>query len=250
MTTEHKNFEPNSSLKGKPYKAKNVRSARGNKAREKLKTAAMKALEKVGYNQLRVIDVTEEAGVAAGLFYHYFDDLKTLTLEVLTDFLERFTEIEPGKSVENKDDLFSLYLRHFELAVDNYSRHPGLMRCLLQFSDEVPEFHERRRESTQHQMNWLARALPKMFPDSQLAEEEAMLMVCALAGTSEILLRNYYISREPALRACKLNNAEMAEFLTIMFYRGLMLESPPREKLRFSNKLTKVTHEFLLRRIT
>ena len=250
MKTENKNSRAKTSLNGKSTMPKNARSARGTKARGKLKIAAMKALEKVGYNQLRVIDVTEEAGVAAGLFYHYFDDLKTLTLEVLTDFLARFTEIETGKNVQNKDDLFALYLEHFELAVKNYSRHPGLMRCLLQFSDQVPEFHELRRESTQRQMNWLAKALPKMFPESGLAEEEAMLMVGALAGMSEILLRNYYITKDPALRACKLTNSEMAEFLTVMFYRGLMLESPPTGKLRFSGKLAKVSQEFLLPRIT
>ena len=51
-------------------------SARGEIARAKLKRAAMTVMEKTGYHGMRISDVTTEAGVAAGLFYHYFNDLK------------------------------------------------------------------------------------------------------------------------------------------------------------------------------
>jgi len=222
-------------------KPKQARSARGAQAREKLKAAAMRVLEKVGYHQMRVTDVTKEAGVAAGLFYHYFDDLKSLTLEVLTDFLERFIDIEEIESGVKKDDWYRLYLSHFEMFVDIYAKHPGLMRCLLQLSDEIPEFHEVHRQSTLRQMHWLSRALPKIFPESGMTQEESLLMVSALSGMSESILREYYITRDPALRQCELSNEEMAEFLAMMLYRGLFLTNPPAEKLRFADKLAKVS---------
>ena len=53
-----------------------TKSAKGEQARRKLKRAAMVVMERVSYNDMRVTDVTKEAGVAAGLFYHYFKDLK------------------------------------------------------------------------------------------------------------------------------------------------------------------------------
>ena len=59
-------------------------SARGEVARAKLKRAAMTVMEQTGYHGMRIHDVTTEAGVAAGLFYHYFKDLKSLTLEAVT----------------------------------------------------------------------------------------------------------------------------------------------------------------------
>ena len=71
-----------------------ARSARGEQARARLKEAAARVLERVGYRQMRVVDVTREAGVASGLFYHFFPDLKTLTIEVLQDFMQRFEAIE------------------------------------------------------------------------------------------------------------------------------------------------------------
>lgn len=240
MATKTKTTSTARKGKAETTKPKQARSARGAQAREKLKTAAMTVLEKVGYHQMRVTDVTKEAGVAAGLFYHYFDDLKSLTLEVLTDFLKRFEAIEEIESGVDKEDWFGLYLSHFEIFVDNYAKHPGLMRCLLQLSDEMPEFHEMHRQSTLHQMHWQSRVLPKIFPESGLSQEESLLMVSALGGMSESLLREYYISRDPALRECELSNAEMAEFLAVMFYRGMFLANPPAEKLRFADKLSKV----------
>ena len=60
-------------------------SAKGEKARAKLKAAALVVMQQVGFHKMRITDVTQEAGVASGLFYHYFDDLKSLTLEVLGD---------------------------------------------------------------------------------------------------------------------------------------------------------------------
>ncbi|MCB1674707.1 MAG: TetR/AcrR family transcriptional regulator [Halioglobus sp.] len=209
----------------------------------------MTVLERVGFHQLRVSDVTDEAGVAAGLFYHYFDDLQSLTLEVLTDFLQRLEAVDEIERGLDSEDLYSVYLAHFELAVENYSRHPGLMRCLLQLSDEVPEFHELRRQSALRQMHWLSRRLPKMFPASQLADGEALLVVESLVGMSETLLREYYIAKDAALNACQLSNAEMAEFLTVMFYRGLLLESPPGRKLRFAKKLARVSKADMVSRV-
>ena len=66
--------------------AKSAKSAKGERARAGLKAACLRVLERQGYHKMRIADVTQEAGVAQGLFYHYFKDLKSLTLEVLTDF--------------------------------------------------------------------------------------------------------------------------------------------------------------------
>ena len=70
-----------------------TRSARGARARARLKAAALVVLEREGYHKMRIADVTREAGVAQGLFYHYFTDLKSLTLEVLTDFANPATDL-------------------------------------------------------------------------------------------------------------------------------------------------------------
>jgi AcrR family transcriptional regulator len=51
---------------------------RGLKSRERLKQAARAVLNEQGYRSLRVQDVTARAGVASGLFYRYFHDLREI----------------------------------------------------------------------------------------------------------------------------------------------------------------------------
>jgi hypothetical protein len=64
-----------------------------------------------------------------------------------------------------------------------------------------------------------------------------MMVAYTLAGTGETILRDYYINREGVLVDESLSVDEMAELITVMFYRGLFLENPPTEKLRYTTNL-------------
>lgn len=217
-----------------------ARSARGQLARKKLKEATEKVLERVGYHKMRVVDITQEAGVATSLFYHYFPDLKTIALEVLMDFvegLEAFDKIEEGLS---KGDWYGRILAHNRLYVDKYASHPGIMRCLLQVSDEVPEFDVLFRESTIRQVKSMANSIRHMFPEARLNEQDTVLFVYSVAGIAEMLLRGYYISKDSALTSKTMTNAEVAELLSVVMYRALFIENPPSDRLHYSRKLEKI----------
>lgn len=195
-------------------------------------------LERVGYRQMRVTDVTAEAGVAAGLFYHYFPDLKTLTIEVLRDFMARFEAIEEIEAGVARGDWFARSLAHNRLVVQSYARSPGIMRCMVQMGDEAPEFAEIWRSSYYRRLELLVRALPRLFPDADFTASEARLVTTLLAGIGEHLLSEYYIARVPTLRAMELAEDEMAEWVTVMFHRALFLENPPAARLHYAAKLT------------
>ena len=220
-----------------PAQRKQARSPRGRKAREKIKQAALVALEQVGYHKLRVADVTDEAGVAAGLFYHYFPDLCSLTLEVLEDFVALSLNIEAIERDVPKGDWYERMLAHNRLVAAGYAERPGLTRCLLQLADEDPGFSQLLRRNFIQQLSWLVKLMPKLFPQAQLREHQALMVVYTLAGMGEAVLRDYYVNREPALVAEPLQVEEMAELLTVMFYRGLFLQNPPPEKLSYTRNL-------------
>jgi AcrR family transcriptional regulator len=131
-----------------------ARSAKGERARAGLRDACLRVLERQGYHKMRIADVTQEAGVAQGLFYHYFKDLKTLTLEVLTDFASASNDpLEIEKDVP-KGDWYARIYAHNLVIVRSYARRPGVMRCLLQLADEDKAFgglltrRNRRRATT------------------------------------------------------------------------------------------------------
>ncbi len=65
-----------------------------------------------------------------------------------------------------------------------------------------------------------------------------MMVVYTLAGTGETILRDYYVNREAVLVEKELAAEEMAELITVFFYRGLFLENPPAEKLIYTENLT------------
>ena len=70
---------------------------RGLRSRERLKGAARELLNEQGFRSLRVQDVTERAGVATGLFYRYFHDLREIVAEISRDFFaELLPDVDPA----------------------------------------------------------------------------------------------------------------------------------------------------------
>ncbi|MBT4521742.1 MAG: TetR/AcrR family transcriptional regulator [Halieaceae bacterium] len=209
-------------------------SPKGERARAKLKAAALLVLEEVGYHRMRIADVTGRAGVASGLFYHYYPDLKSLTLEVLEDFVAHSRRVEDIEKDVPQGDWYARILAHNLLVVQSYAQRPGIMRCLLQLADSDEDFARMLRRNFVHQLRWLTRQMPKLFPAAAMSEHQAMMVVYTLAGTGETILRDYYVNRDEVLTDPGLGIEQMAELIAVMFYRGLFLENPPAEKLHYT----------------
>jgi len=212
-------------------------SPRGEAARARLKRAALKVMEETGYHRVRIHDITTEAGVAAGLFYHYFKDLKSLVLEVLDDYIAESRNVEVIEQGIAKGDWYSRMYVHFELVVNSYAERPGLMRCLLQMADEDAAFAAKIRRGYVEQLNWLVQRMDKLFPRAEFEPHQAFLVIYTLASSGEMILRDYFINRDEQLHAKPLERAELTELLTVMFYRGIFLQHPTEEKLLYSKNL-------------
>lgn len=217
--------------------AKKPLSPRGAKARARLMKAALVVLERQGYHKMRITDVTREAGVAQGLFYHYFSDLKSLTLEVLGEFARAGHDPEQVEKDVEPGDWYGRIYAHNLVVVRSYARRPGVMRCLLQLADEDPEFGRTLRDSYREQLMWLVEQMPRLFPGVTFRRHQALMVVYALAGIGEGLMREYFINQSQTLRASELGTEEFAELLTTMFYRALFLQHPDSEKLDYTRNL-------------
>jgi len=221
----------------KPVKTPAARSARGERARAGLKDAALAVLERDGYHKMRIADVTAEAGVAQGLFYHYFKDLKSLTLEVLTDYATASNDpLEIEKNV-TRGDWYARIYAHNLVIVRSYARRPGVMRCLLQMADEDEAFSGLLRENYRNQLMWLVDLMPKLFPRVRFRKHQALMVVYALAGIGEGLMREYFINESRTLRAADLSVEEFTELLSTMFYRALFLRHPDQKQLKYTRNL-------------
>jgi AcrR family transcriptional regulator len=213
-------------------------SARGERARAGLKQAALTVLERDGYHKMRIADVTGQAGVAQGLFYHYFKDLKSLTLEVLTDYAMASNDPQAIEKNVPRGDWYGRIYAHNLVIVRSYAKRPGVMRCLLQLADEDEVFSGMLRENYRNQLMWLVDLMPKLFPQVRFKKHQALMVVYALAGIGEGLIREYFINESRTLRAAELSVEEFAELLTTMFYRALFLQNPDDKQLKYTRNLT------------
>jgi AcrR family transcriptional regulator len=218
-------------------KSPGVRSARGERARAGLKEAALVVLERDGYHRMRIADVTAQAGVAQGLFYHYFKDLKSLTLEVLTDYATASNDpLQIEKNV-SRGDWYARIYAHNLVIVRSYAKRPGVMRCLLQMADEDEVFSGFLRENYRNQLMWLVELMPKLFPEVRFRKHQALMVVYSLAGIGEGLMREYFINESKTLRAADLSVEQFTELLTTMFYRALFLQHPNEKQLKYTRNL-------------
>ncbi len=201
--------------------------SRGRATRERLKAAARRMLERKGYSQLTVADVTQEAGVAAGLFHRYFPDLRTLATEILGEVLAELGDTARHEQGVARGDWMSRIRAHLLPSVANHALRPGLVRAMNQLADEYRPFRAQLRSFYQAQLELLSAQLPRLYRGAALAPSEALLLAYALGGISEAALRERYVLRNPALRDLSLTPEAMADWLAVLFYRALFAANPP-----------------------
>jgi TetR/AcrR family fatty acid metabolism transcriptional regulator len=92
--------------------------------------AAVRVFARQGFHTCRVSDIADEAGVAYGLVYHYFDSkdqiLDTLFLE-RWDILLRAIEQVDGDEVTAREKLYAIT----SFIVDSYRHDPDLMKVII-----------------------------------------------------------------------------------------------------------------------
>jgi TetR/AcrR family fatty acid metabolism transcriptional regulator len=111
------------------------RPARGNhrggaEKRRLILDAAMRVFARRGFHACRVSDVADEAGVAYGLVYHYFDSkeeiLNTLFTERWQLMLRAIEEID-SRPVSAREKLAAVAA----FIVDSYRHEPDLMKVII-----------------------------------------------------------------------------------------------------------------------
>jgi TetR/AcrR family fatty acid metabolism transcriptional regulator len=92
--------------------------------------AAVRVFARQGFHHCRVSDVADEAGVAYGLVYHYFDSkeeiLNTLFLERWQIMLDAMGEID-ARDLPARDKLRSVA----GFIIDSYRHDPDLMKVII-----------------------------------------------------------------------------------------------------------------------
>ena len=107
------------------------RAGEGVDKRRLILDAAIRVFAREGFHHCRVSDVADEAGVAYGLVYHYFDSkeeiLNRLFLERWQLMLDAIVEIDSRREVSARDKLYAVA----SFIIDSYRHEPELMKVII-----------------------------------------------------------------------------------------------------------------------
>jgi TetR/AcrR family transcriptional regulator, fatty acid metabolism regulator protein len=114
------------------------RSIAQEEKRRQILDAAVRVFARSGYHSCRVGDITEEAGVAHGLLYHYFKSkdevLEAVFRDAWGDVLEAF------KGIEDSDETPREQLGHVAaILLRSWRRDPDLVRVLVREIGRSPQ---------------------------------------------------------------------------------------------------------------
>jgi TetR/AcrR family fatty acid metabolism transcriptional regulator len=92
--------------------------------------AAIRVFARQGFHTCRVSDIADEAGVAYGLVYHYFQSkdevLDTLFLERWNVMLEAISEVD-AQQIPARDKLYGIA----SFIIESYRHDPELMKVII-----------------------------------------------------------------------------------------------------------------------
>jgi TetR/AcrR family transcriptional regulator, fatty acid metabolism regulator protein len=121
------------------------RSIAPEEKRRRILEAAVHVFARKGFHASRVGDIAEEAGVAHGLLYHYFDSKDELLARI---FHDTWTELLAAmRDVEHSDAPAREQLRGVAaILLRSWRRDPDLVRVLVREVGRSPHLQERLSE--------------------------------------------------------------------------------------------------------
>lgn len=199
---------------------------KGDRTKFRLKHAAARALEEIGYSELKVSDICAHAEVALGTFYVYFRDKSEIATEVVLDFVEHLYKraVQVGRGQNEYEAI--LNTNRFFIAA--YQVNPGLMRCHVQLQSLLPEFRMQWRPRHLKWIESLARSISRRGNYGEDMPGNSMSVAHALEGMVFHFLYTVVVTKETVLSEQRVDSDELAEMLSILWYRAVYCRDPVR----------------------
>lgn len=203
-----------------------LRSARKvERTRLRLEIATAELLEGTTYGRLTVDEITERAGLAHGTFYRYYAGKHEIVLAVLQGFLAAIRGMRPSLArMEDPYAAIHAANRHY---VEVYRHNVGLMRCLLTLRSDDPLVAELGSRADAGLAARVMRSIARFgAPAAALPARRQELLIHAVIGAVDALLRKVYGASEPPLQRFADDPEGIAAILSDMWYRALYAADP------------------------
>ncbi len=210
--------------------AEQTRMSKRERTRERLRIATLQVLNERGYDEMRTLTITEQAGLSEGLFYVYFKSKVDITLDLLTEFYTEFVQLsDRSRHTSGPYEAIKVANRRWlQIAMAN----SGLMRCILQAGNEVPEF---AALISQVDKSWFTLADNAVGKTGPADRKSAMLPLYMLGGMMDELTRKLVVYPDPQLIALIDANGSdydaVADAATMIWYRVLYIDDQIPEEM-------------------
>ena len=157
-------------------------TSRAERTEAELKAAARRLLTRKSYADIRITDITEEAGRAAGSFYRYFTDKDDLLRALVADFESSVRgQVEdllggPDHRLAGYEDV----RKHVAAYWTSYRTHHAAMSGLFQAAAANDEFRQIHLRVRDHQVGIWSAHLAEANPDLADPRLTALGVVCLL----------------------------------------------------------------------
>jgi TetR/AcrR family fatty acid metabolism transcriptional regulator len=165
--------------------------------RRQIMEAAVRAFARKGYHACRVGEIAEEAGVAYGLVYHYFESkeevLQTIFRDTWEQMLARIREVEAtdDPAAEKVRKVTALLLR-------TWRRDPDLVRVLVREVTRSPEQLQQQVEEIGHAYEALERIVASGQETGEFRRElDPKLAATVFYGALEETLTGWVMGQLP-----------------------------------------------------
>jgi len=206
---------------------------KGERTKDALKLGAIRVLDDVGYHAMRVADLCEVAQVGSATFYLYFENKADITLQVLSEYLERSVELLPARY--DGMTAFDSIRAANQLWMEVGRVNAGLLRCVLQLGDEEPGFRELVHRSNRAWYERIALSITRRFPQGVVSEDAALLAAYCLGAMMDEMARKLIIYPDPELETLAARtvptDAAIAEFFAVLWHRALYGGAPVSAEL-------------------
>jgi TetR/AcrR family transcriptional regulator, fatty acid metabolism regulator protein len=160
--------------------------------------AAIRVFARRGFHRCRVSDVADEAGVAYGLVYHYFDSkeeiLNTLFRERWQIMLDAIAEID-AERLPTREKLY----RVAGFIIDSYRHDPDLMKVIIvEVTRSVHSFGRHHLDTIREAYDGIARIVEGGREDGSLKSDiPAEFAAMFFYGAIEQLLTGWIFEELP-----------------------------------------------------
>lgn len=207
---------------------------RARRSRDKLKAAAVMLINRAGYPGLRVQDITQEAGVANGLFYRYFRDLNEIVAENTSDLFDRV--VHSFDRVDPQADAFRWMVDVHRIVLDIFAANPGILACLFGKSGDDETFAAIWARNAHA---WNLQVADQLVSRKVMSRPRAESLSFVLGAVTEGMIYQALVRRtEDLLEITGDTTAGLAELIATTWHRILFLADPPAGALTVGRRLT------------